>query len=387
MRLGRQRAAILLAIGIGITCQSGLGREPAYAQMKPRFRTGAPEGNKTGFMPYGKQGASPLKGQSPHFMPRRNEWGRRVVPNPVQIDSPLGRMRSETGYLSGAGGGHSYFSGEYQSWLQPEAVIQYKEWKEDLEKFEKGQVVPSRTFTESELAENSLSRRVDYYLEQGWVSFKEGRYDQAYNMFTLADRISIKSREREIMVRLSQLYAAVAAEQYGQAISHLGWLLARNPMTGEYRAPLFLLRIDDLPDRYPNRVVYEEDVRNVIELTSLLLDINVTADQIGPGETREAVLQRTQTKIVSPYRALAVVMMWSRNQDEAIFYAQNRLNDKDVPQPWIRLPELVELTRTELARRQSSETDTVTGHHSRIPEGVMPWEVESGALPASANDD
>ena len=86
------------------------------------------------------------------------------------------------------------------------------------------------------MVENYVDRRREGYVALGWQRFQEAsrevseaeassRYREAFDLFTLADSVSFgnpknpsASDKGRALVKTGLLYAAIAAEQYAQAI-------------------------------------------------------------------------------------------------------------------------------------------------------------------------
>jgi len=70
------------------------------------------------------------------------------------------------------------------------------------------------------------------------------------------------------------------------------------------------------------------------------------------------------------------MMLWAKNKDEAVFFAQNMLTEEGILPLWSKLPNLVELAAEEARRRalelQNNPPQDVAGSSSAE---VMPWEV------------
>ncbi len=78
------------------------------------------------------------------------------------------------------------------------------------------------------LIENYIDGRREAYLEAGWALFKEGRYREATDQFSLADSVSVDDIGYRAEVKSAQMIGGMATGQYSMALHSLAWLLGED---------------------------------------------------------------------------------------------------------------------------------------------------------------
>ncbi len=287
--------------------------------------------------------------------------------DPSLTDTPLNRIGMASS-MDGIGLSRQFSSG-YHTWFQPEVVVrrQKSEGASDGEAERSAAMAGQRSLPE--MTDRYMSARKQMYFTDGWRYFQDGDYRRAFEMFSLADRITLTDPEQRALDKLSQFHAAMAQGQYSVAAHALFWLLRPDGRTQRLVDPLFLLRIDNLPARYVSRQKFEEDVQQIVALA------RQSAEEVSrmrtPGMS-EMDQRRLTAELVVPVRAMAAVMLWYRSRNEGEFYARSHLADTQVPEPWSRLPELMKLAMEEESRRPGALTSPLLPSLDRT-ESVMPW--------------
>ncbi|NLX12372.1 MAG: hypothetical protein GXY44_01790 [Phycisphaerales bacterium] len=294
--------------------------------------------------------------------------------DPTLIKTPLNRVGMASS-MDGLGLSRQ-FSGGYHTWFQPEVVIRRQKIRDhdNTESVDFGPTAEQLCL--NEMAVNYMSARMEMYFADGWRYFQDGDYRRAYEMFGLADRATSHNSELRALVKLSQFHAAVAQGQYAMASHALFWLLRPDPATQRLVDPLFLLRINDLPNRYVSREKFEEDVQQIVALARRSAEEVAQARTPGMSDQEH---RRMAAIVVSPVRGLAAVMLWYRSRNEGEFYARSHLVGEEVPAPWSQLPDIMK-TALEEERRQSGAMASGLLPSLERTDQRMPWRVSSESI-------
>ncbi len=287
--------------------------------------------------------------------------------DPALTNTPLNRIGIASS-MDGLGLSREFSSG-YHTWFQPEVVIRRQKAGGENDGEDEGLDAMAGQRSLNEMAEHYMSSRMQLYFTDGWRYFQDGDYRRAYEMFSLADRISSSEPEQRALVKLSQLHAAMAQEQYSVAAHALLWLLRPDLKTQRLVDPLFLLRIDDLPGRYVSRDKFEEDIQRIVAVA------RQSAEEVSQRRTpglSDREQRRMAAQIVAPVRALAATMLWYRSRNEGEFYARSQLAGDDAVQPWSNLPELMKLAMEEDRRQPGAMSSGFLPPRGRT-EIMMPW--------------
>jgi hypothetical protein len=351
----------------------GLGRDPVYGGSQGRGMPGYPNSRRNiGSFDSGFGNKfTPFSIRKPRVGPPSVEYQQRMYVGREVARTPLARFHEE---VFGQKSRKPRFSGSFRTWVQPNVYVRRKKIESSKDK-SAASVDSGEKVDLNELTETYIVSRRDEYFQRGWQFFERELYEDAYNSFDLADRVSFKEPEIRARAKLAQFYTAVASEQHSLAITHLRWLLQERRQTGQLPDPLFLLSVENLDQKYGDLKTFNQHIQRLVTVAS--------QDRV-PGQENQAgareTIQRQRLRFlhgVAPIRAMAAVMLWAKNKDEAVFFAQNMLTEEGIPQPWSKLPDLIELSAEE-ARRRASESQNnnqqqVAGNTSAE---VMPWEVE-----------
>jgi len=244
----------------------------------------------------------------------------------------------------------------YRTWVQPDAMMGQQPGPAVVHESSLGARVSAvQNASMSELIEKYIDGRRNAYLALGWKRFKQGKYREAVDIFSLADAVChgepqkrAQANKNRAEVRLGMLHAAVASGQYAQAMTLLGWLLTRDSQTGQFPDSLFLTRIADMAERYGRLADYERHV--------------AIADSFGGQEAGAA----------AGAMALRSVVLWFNKKDpgartNAIFFAQ-RLNSPEVGEPWENLyPLMLQATAVRADQSATAKDDVSLSVPTRLP--------------------
>jgi len=161
----------------------------------------------------------------------------------------------------------AYFSGSYRTWVQPEVFIRHRKTA--------GATVGASFIGEegekvelNALMEKYIVSRRDEYFQRGWQYFKRELYEDAYNEFELADRVSFKDPKKRAKAKLAQIYTAIASQQHNLAVTQLIWLLREDRRTGQLPDPYFLLSIENLDEKYVDLRTFDQHVQRLVRAAS-----------------------------------------------------------------------------------------------------------------------
>ena len=159
-------------------------------------------------------------------------------------------------------------------------------------------------------------------MQQGWQLFKEAHYREAYDIFSLADAVSVGDPSARSSVKLAILCAGIAAHQYAQAMNALSWFLLRDPRTGQFPDPLFVNRLGDIRLYYGEPDGFTSHLR---ALQNLAIQNDAAID----------------------LKAIYAFVLWQDRSDanarsNALFQARRIALSSDVQGPWANLYHLME---------------------------------------------
>ncbi|GMV97109.1 MAG: hypothetical protein AMXMBFR83_14680 [Phycisphaerae bacterium] len=187
------------------------------------------------------------------------------------------------------------------------------------------------------VAEQLASQR-RLYLQEGWVAFREGRYQVAGARFNLAERASIGGPRELAEAKIACLFARFAAHQYAEAAHALKWLLESYPGL----APNGEVSVTDLIPLLPSRYGRPTDLDEQMGRTGIGGQIERLENMRSAAAANPqsgADLQRiTQTLLEA--RVLRAFVMYGipDQRGQATFEARALAN---APPPWNNLSRLL----------------------------------------------
>ncbi|MBN1858257.1 hypothetical protein JW848_03520, partial [Candidatus Bipolaricaulota bacterium] len=225
----------------------------------------------------------------------------------------------------------------------------------------------------------SLAARREAYLIAGWALFKQEKYREAAESFSLAKMIvtgDLKDRsqllKQQAESKVAFIYAGVAAGRYSEAAKELTWLLTpvdsatqlrrADAASGQLPDPLFLTTVKNIREKYADRRFFDAHYA--------ALDKYVQSSQ------RQAAVAagRSVTQEVVELNALKAFMQWS-DTDNRESRINARFGANQLPPPWRALSQA-------MATAEASSTDrpgdSATGWQ---PAAIrLPWEDSEGKL-------
>ncbi|MBI4578572.1 MAG: hypothetical protein HY718_02660 [Planctomycetes bacterium] len=182
--------------------------------------------------------------------------------------------------------------------------------------------------TLQQLVSNHLVAMRQSYLDRGWGAFRDGEYQAALRLFSMAEYASLDVPEDRAYIKLVLVYAGIAAGQYAQATNSLMWLLDQDPNTGRYRHAAAL-----------NRIFEENDVPTVGEM----YDVPGRTGAVDPDYHRHNQLVESgvaQNPQLPQTRALLAMVEWGRGRRQNAEFEASKITD-----PSIKLSRLAGLFR------------------------------------------
>lgn len=228
------------------------------------------------------------------------------------------------------------------------------------------------------LSQSSLAARREAYLNAGWALFKQEKYREAAENFSLANIIvtgDLKDRPQILKQRAESkvafIYAAVAAGRYSEAANELTWLLTpvdsrmqarkADAATGQLPDPLFLTTVKNIRDKYADKRFFDA------HLAALGSYVAAAQRQVAAAGSQSAGQQEFVELL-----ALKAFVQWSDtgNRESRI---NARFTANQLPPPWRALSQA-------MATAEAATTDQsgspVTG--PKPTDVRLPWEHSEG---------
>lgn len=85
--------------------------------------------------------------------------------------------------------------------------------------------MPAPRLTMEQVIKNRLDSRGEMYEARAREAFKAGRYQEAVSLLSLADTTALGDAKRRIPLKLTLVYAHMAARQFSESLNALSWVL------------------------------------------------------------------------------------------------------------------------------------------------------------------
>lgn len=184
-----------------------------------------------------------------------------------------------------------------------------------------------------QLVEDHVASQCRSSLNDGWTHFKAGRYREACDTFSLADRRALDDVSVRSQAKWGRLFSAIGSRQLALAVYELRWFTLPDPTTGGMRDPMCMSRITEMRSRYGRVGDFEEHFR------LLQLRIEHVPDSV-------------------EYKALSAVYLWTSEEtrSQARFAVSQSARLGEDAKIMERLAKMMELSgRMQPLKRESGE--------------------------------
>ena len=260
----------------------------------------------------------------------------------------------------------------YEEWVQPEIAVKAGAPPTLALTGLAGEPAPAETkLPLEELVKNYINGRRQAYLGRGRRLFKERRYREAHNAFTLADAVSLDDSKARSLVKLMMVYSGVASQQYSQAIVALKWLLnwlaTPDPQTGQLPDPDSLNQIDV-------RSLYGVEQGQALGGMEEVHPYDVHVRNV------EGLVIQNPTIVES--KALHAFVLWQDKgnigtRGNALFHAQRIASSPGAREPWTNLHQVMQ--NADAASRRFKTAPGVESSLSESVSALLPFKLPEAA--------